>query len=293
MCFTALVLAGCGRLPDGVDGDVVDGWEAMPEPELMTPAAGTCHDEPYTEAPRLVPFYRTVACTELHQIETVHVGTFEGEAAERNSSPNPGTPQWHAAYEECDEQAAEYLGEDFRYGWLWLGVAVPTDQAWRAGARWFRCDLSKIDQHDNFIWAGDTSLRGALADASDDLALGCSTVTLGEAEEDGDRPIEEQDPVPCDEPHQAEFVGVWVSESRYPDDDEDWSEVHAGCFVLVAEYVDVPLGSVESFRLGTIINNMSEGDWDNGNRGFRCNLWLDRELTRSLRGAGADALPPP
>jgi hypothetical protein len=113
-------------------------------------------------------------------------------------------------------------------------------------------------------------------------------------EEDGEW-VESIDPVACSEPHDAEFVGVFSSTaSEYPADDDDaaWRRIHEGCLSLVAEYVDVPDDGDLPFRSGTVAVPMELADWDNGDRGFRCHLWLDGDdVDESLAGAGPDALP--
>ena len=107
--------------------------------------------------------------------------------------------------------------------------------------------------------------------------------------------IDAMNPIACEERHHAEFVGVWTApdEEYLPIDDDAASEqVHVGCREKVAEYVDVPVDGDLEFRTGTIATWMDQADWDNGDRGYRCYLYLDEgELTDSLEGAGPDALP--
>jgi hypothetical protein len=275
-------LAGCAGAPEGVDGDLVGGWAPMPELELMVPEAGVCHSGDFRETVRLGLYYDPVDCAAFPSAqETVHVGRFEGEAAERDTPPNPGTGHWRAAYRECDEAAEDYLGADFRHGFLWLGVGVPTNPAWQAGARWFRCDVVEHNEDDR-VAVLEGSRRGALAGPSE-LARGCFTYT------DDEWLV----PAECTEPHQAEFVGVWHwEESRLPRSDASWERLHRGCRELVAEYVGLPVDGDLSRRTGTFVDPISEEDWDNGDRGFRCYLWLeDAEFTESLKDAGPDALP--
>jgi hypothetical protein len=71
-----------------------------------------------------------------------------------------------------------------------------------------------------------------------------------------------------------------------------WAGVHRACRELVAEYAGVPVDGDLPFRTGTYVDPIFDEDWDNGDRGFRCHLWLeDAELTESLKDAGPDALP--
>lgn len=282
------LVAGCAA-PDGIDGDLTAGWGTMPEPVGWVPDAGTCHPGDFRISDTLVG-YRPVDCQQQHTTETAHVGEFTGEAAERVTPPPEGSPQWRQAYTECDEAAASYLGADFRHGHLWLGVTIPSVAAWEGGARWFRCELEQYDVHRSEVQTRLGSLARAL-EVESDLLLRCFEATL--AEDPGD--VEEMLAVLCDEPHDSEFVGVWVApEVPYPDGDDERSSdlVLDGCREQVAEYVDVPVDGNLVFRTGTISYWMSQAEWDNGDRGFRCYLYLaDEGLTGSLEGAGTVGLP--
>lgn len=280
----ALGLGACA-LPEGIDGKITNGWPALPGPVGHVPEAGTCHLD-YIDVVTSSR-YKPVPCTRPHAVETAHVGTFSGAAADRLTPPPAGSSEMREAYHECEEAVAEYLGADFRHGRLWLGVVLPSEAAWGGGARWFRCDLTS--------WTGDgdpdrrESLRDALAEGSD-LRLGCYTVAAAAG---GD--VDEMEQVDCDDEHQAEFVGVWrAPDVPYlaADDDDAAARVHRGCRSEVADFVDLPDDGNLIYRTGTIADWMEESDWAAGNRGFRCYLYLpDRTLTRSLRGAGPDGLP--
>lgn len=282
-----LLLAGCAR-PEGIDGDLTGEWSAMGEPVGFVPAAGTCHEGDYREVGTLQS-YRPIDCAEEHVTEIVYVGEFDGEAGDRESPPEPGSQQWRDAFNACEDGAADYLGADYRYARLWLGVVVPSPQAWEGGARWLRCDVVQSENPAQIGQIRTGSLAGALADDSSELRLGCFEVTATDTD------IERMDPVDCDQPHQAEFVGVWrAPDGEYPDseDDESADLVHGGCRELIAEYVDLPVDDDLPFRTGTIVNWMAEQDWRDGDHGFRCYLWLSEdEIHESLRGDGPDALP--
>lgn len=276
-----LLLAGCTP-PDGIDGDLVGAWDVMPEPVGFVPAAGSCHEGNHQENAALLD-YEPVDCADPHRAETVYVGTFDGEPAERVNPPEPGSAGWRDAFEQCEQGAKEYLGADFRHGPLWLGVTVPTTTAWAGGARWLRCDVRELDDPER-----EGSLAGALSDPSE-LALGCFVADVDQDE----GVVDSLDPVSCTETHDAEFVGVWhSSDASYPEGESAWQRIHQGCRERVAEYADVPVDEDLVFRTGTIAVPMEPEDWDNGDRGIRCYLWLDGlETDRSLRDAGTEGLP--
>jgi hypothetical protein len=283
-----VTLAACADLPEGVDGDLTGGWDELPDPSTFRPAAQVCHEEAYSPVAS-VEHYRPVDCDRPHLVETVHVAAFTGEAGDREAPPAPDDWEWRAAFAQCEEQAAEFLGAEHRYGRIWLGVGVPSQEAWDSGARWFRCDLSELEAVSGEPVMREGSLAGALADRDAALRLGCFQVNV----EDG--LVAEKIPVACDEPHQAEFVGTWrAPDGSYPDaeDSDAVDRVYTGCRSRIAAYTDVPDDGDVRFRVGTIVDWMSSQDWEAGDRAFRCYLWVsDGELTTSLRGAGTDELP--
>jgi hypothetical protein len=291
VCGAALLLSGCGN-PGDVDGDLADDWIALAEPESFTPPAEVCHEGSYRPSVSLAAF-EPVDCAAPHRAETVHVGTFDGAAAGRPAPPAKTSAHVRAAYAECDERARQYLGDDFRLGRLWLGVVVPTASGWKGGARWYRCDIFQIADVEEF---GDPverrgTLKGALAGNAADpaLRLGCYAV---KARSTG--AIDTMTPTACTKKHNSEFVGVYRASATagYPASDAAWQRIHVGCRKEVARYVKVPDDAELEFRTGTVVVPNLQTDWDAGNHGVRCYLYLkDASFARSLRGAGAKALP--
>jgi hypothetical protein len=285
LAVAALALSGCSA-PAGIDGKIGDDWATMAEPASFTPEAGVCHPGGYSETA-----YRTgylpVACAEEHQTETAHVGSFSGAAAQRTSPPRPGSAELRAAFAECDKQARTYLGNDWRNGRLWLGLTLPSAPAWEGGARWYRCEISELNDVENYgdIVAREGSLKDALAKASE-LSLGCYTYT---SERDDDRFAA----AACTRSHNAEFVGVHMApDVPYPAKDADWDRYHTACRKLVAKYAKVPDDGNLKYRTGTVLVPNGDVEWKNGNRGIRCYAWLsDKKLTRSLNGIGTKGLP--
>lgn len=287
--LSLIVTAGCAPPPPGIDGNLADGWATFDEPVVFTPQPGTCHraDDASGSARR----YQPVDCERLHRAETAHVGTFTGADAQLTIVPAKTSPVRAAARTECETQAAEFLGRQVQDGRLKLRVVMPPQQAWNAGARWFRCDLAEITT----VFGGEVaartgSLRGALAGASP-LALSCH-----EPQWDRNDYLAAIEPVDCGQPHRTEFVGAYAESDGFDHDDFNVNDdaVHEKCLRMVAGYAALPVDDVLPWRVATLYFEPSRQEWIEGDRWVRCFLYLPENvpaLTRSARGGGPDLLP--
>jgi hypothetical protein len=284
---TALMLSGCGN-PAGVDGDLVDDWTTVSEPKPFIPPAEVCHSGDFADVAYLSSF-NPVDCASAHRLETVFVGQFTGGAASASSPPAKGSAEIKAAYAECDAKTKEYVGGDWRNGRLWLGVVLPSAQAWGGGSRWFRCDVTEVTNvEDN----GDTTSRsgtvkGVLKSASP-LKLACYQVKLAR-----DSSIDTMPASECTKDHNSEFVGVYMApDGAYPSKSADWEKLHNECRKIIAKFAGVPNDGNLKYRTGVVSLPGNEDEWKGGNRGVRCYLWLsERKVNRSLKGAGPNGLP--
>lgn len=287
---TAVALGACGSLPDGMDGELTSEWSALPEPSSFEPAALVCHPESHQSVASLAE-YQPVDCAEPHYVETVYVGTFGDDTAldDDDQPPARDSGAHREAFEVCEEHAADHLGDDFRAGRLWLAVALPTEDAWAGGSRWFRCDLGELSSIYGEPVEREGSLASALAGPDASLRLGCFEV------ETDDGAVDTVTAADCDEAHQAEYVGVWRDDGDdYPSPGDSAGEdrVYSGCREVIADYVDVPVDDDLQYRTGVIADWVAESEWAAGDRGFRCYVWLPgEELTESLADAGTDGLP--
>ncbi|HEX8631801.1 MAG TPA: septum formation family protein [Catenuloplanes sp.] len=286
--LAAALLTGCGGRPAGVDGDLTDDWSAPAAPKSFVPQVDVCH--PTAEQISYLSSYHPVDCAGGHGAETVHVGSFTGPDAERTSPPPAGSPALRSAFGECDARAQRFVGGDWRGGQLSVVVVSPSPQGWTGGSRWYRCDL--VQSASLEVWTVQTgvqwlkrtgSLRGALAKPSP-LAYTC----FNEASVGGGF-----QPVGCGQPHRYEYAGIWTSpDMPFEKIDLKGDSIHGRCRAVIARYVKVPASVDMRFRTGTAFRTPSEEAWGRGDRGIRCFLYSDnRELTRSLRGAGPGALP--
>lgn len=280
------LLAGCS-LPDGVDGALTDDWAEPPAPKTWSPKAGDCHATNVTEIVLLAD-YKPISCEGEHTLETAYVGTFTGEHAARETTPPADSPAIKVAFGECVTKTTEYLGDDFRTGRVWLQVGMPSNDAWSAGARWFRCDLWEYADHDE--WTEEQQRKGSLRDSlKGDRALGFGCYLVVKK----DNAIDRLDPVACDKPHNAEFAGIAVAkDGTYPKtSDARWEVQGKLCWAPVAAYTGLKNDSSLQRRIDLIYQGLGELQWKRGNRGVRCYLYLDKNVTKVMKGAGPAAFP--
>ncbi|WP_309227398.1 septum formation family protein [Micromonospora thermarum] len=279
-----LALTGCVAPPAGTDGDLVDDWATISAPAAFTPEAGTCHA--HVARVGYLGAYDPVPCERPHRVETLHVGTLTGAAAKERTPPSPGSAGMRTAHATCDREATRALGADWRSGRVGLSVVFPSPAAWTGGARWFRCDGAEIRSMDDPSVVTRTAGLGRSLAGSSPLRHTCFNPSLKD-----DR-VTRMTPVSCTRPHHAEFVGVWVApDTSYAAFTKDDRRVRDGCLALIATYTKVPRGEVR-FRTGSIWYHPLAAEWRDGNRGVQCFLWVsDRDLTRSMKGAGRSGLP--
>lgn len=285
-----LVLSGCGQ-PAGIDGTLFDDWAPLAAPMTWAPAVGDCHT---TDPGRAVPLdaFDPVDCATAHRAETVHVGLFTGAVAQRPAPPAADAPEIRTAFGECDGKAREYVGNEWRGGRLRLGVALPSPVAWTGGARWYRCDLAEVAnvEFDGNLVDRTASVRDALK-APSPLGLGCYSITASANLDPTAMPA-----VDCAKPHNGEFVGVWnAPEIAYPTRDPDWVRFYDECWKRMAAYVGARDDVNLRYRAAVLALPTRQAEWQAGDRGVRCYLWLYRNgtVSRSLKGAGLGALPLP
>lgn len=281
-------LAGCAD-PKGVDGDLANGWPSLPEAKIGVPTAPACYSVTSADPTEVTRWPAAVECTASHTVETIHVGTFAGDEADRSTPPPIGGPGRRAAYEDCAARTKEFLGDDWRTSLVELFLVTPIALHWEAGARWYRCDVQVYaDLEEKPVAERTESLKGQLAAASK-LRLACVTVTTSA---DG-KEVDTMLPVDCSAPHTGEFAGVWEApDGIYPADATARSNANlAGCKGVVAAYVNVPNDGNFQYRTGQIATPFSKIQWELGNRGVRCYVWTGKPVSSSLKGVGVAGLP--
>ncbi|GHJ46439.1 hypothetical protein Cs7R123_37810 [Catellatospora sp. TT07R-123] len=277
---TLLAASACTpELPKHIDGNLTNGWPAMAEPKGWEPKADMCMKAFHDSLSRSM--YEPVECDRGHSYETVGIGEFTGEAANAEKAPAAGSAALKAAWSDCDKKATAFVGADWRGGMLWMGVSVPGSVSWTSGSRWYLCQIAALDRS-----YGDPSLRSiSLKDEltkNSPLKYGCYQYGSSMVAID------------CKKAHNSEYAGIWnapanMTYARLPKADDT---IAGECRKVIAKYVKVPADGNMKYRTGVAWDWPSEADWDAGDHGVRCHIWLDKKkVTRSLKGTGNSGLP--
>ncbi|MBN1174495.1 MAG: septum formation family protein [Micromonosporaceae bacterium] len=281
----ALGLTGCGK-PAGVDGDLINGWALPPEPKIAIPTAPACYSVAAEDPTDVARWPEAVDCGKEHTVETIYVGQFEGEAADRTSPPLAGGTERRQAFGQCTSVAKEYLGADWRTGRLGLFLVLPIELHWDAGARWYRCDVVEYQDFEDYLVASrEKSVKGELASGGS-LALKCATIK--ESGGNIDKTF-----VDCSTQHNGEFVGVYEHpDGTYPTNADARGEADLdGCRGVVASYAGIPNNKDFQYRVGLVVSPFTKAAWELGNRGVRCYAWIPKNITGSVKGIGTSGLP--
>jgi hypothetical protein len=285
---SAAALTACGK-PAGVDGNLTNGWAMLPEAKIAVPVAPACYSTPEDDVTSITKWPEPVECTASHNVELIYVGQFTGSDADGSSAPSSGSPGLKKAYEECAARAKTFLGDDWRTGSLALTLDVPIAQQWDAGARYYRCDLQQYKDLETYAVADRTSsLKDSLKDAASDAHLGCLTVT-----ETAAQAIDKMLPIACTSAHNGEFAGIFDNpDGNYPDDANARKTANLnGCRGVVSAYAGIPNDTNFTYRTGQVAIPFTKASWEQGNRGVRCYIWLNKNVSKSLKGAGTGGLP--
>jgi len=260
-CAAALAMTigatGCSQLPDGVDGKLTDAWAVPAEPKGYEPVDGACYAT-FTRGTASVRDVPPVDCAESHSGETIYTGDNPG-----------GTVAQQFAF--CEEKINTGFGRDWRSLRIEISVVLPTASAIKGGAKWIRCDAREVKDVDS---EGGVTRKGRLRDSVAQLALGCfqaagSDYTLTA--------------VDCGQKHNTEFVGAFTATGVYPEKDSQWAPLHTRCRVLGATYLGITAAQyyTKYSNLAAVISP----DWDHGQRGVRCYLYLGKTtMTGSAKG---------
>jgi hypothetical protein len=268
-------LTGCSAdLPEGVDGNLTDDWKLPPAAVAWQPLNEKCFDDLAETTSQ--QDYAPITCGERHLAETYAIGTLTGITATAKAGRD-------RAYLDCSRRADGYVGGQWQAARLLVQPVLPDDVGWKAGARWYRCDMAERNDDGDLV-GRNASLKGALKHEPA-LLLACFNPTIS-----GDN-VKAMDSVDCARPHHAEFVGLWTAPKIALNDLEGSPQLAKGCLSAIARYTKVPNDSMIKYRTGWLGFPGADDAWNAGDRTVQCFLWLSGEtMTGSYRGAGTKKL---
>jgi hypothetical protein len=287
-CAVALLgaVAGCAGATGDGDGDITAEWSMLAAAKVPEPQVGDCRTTTSSSANSDGAFEgpRLVDCAQPHEIETISVAQITGEAAQ--SPERPPRSALAPLFPQCEKAAAGYLGGDWQTGRVHLYLQPPTATQWRAGARFFHCDVLATETEAGKVVVYGKPFKDALKPGGP-LALGCGNATGAK-----DGIFADITPAACTESHDLEFVG-YVSAppaTEWPADDKaDGALFSDPCEARMLQYLGMSRGTYNRQRHLWSISWATSGQlgWISGDHSARCYAYLhDKTVNRSLQGVG-------
>jgi hypothetical protein len=221
------------------------------------PSTGTCRMLSTDQVAQPSNGSRTVACSEPHDTETFAVGSLPHRFSDA-AYDDPALDTW--AYATCARAFPTYLGTDDSTAmrslltWVWFR---PSEDAWDAGARWYRCDVLGGSAAQRDYVDLPTTTKGLLQGRGDDHWMACGKgKTLGGSTK-----------VPCSMTHDwraATTIKVGDAGGKYPGDAAAKAKTKSYC----SESIDAWLGYPASYDFG--YTWFGEREWQAGNRRSVC-----------------------
>lgn len=280
-----LTLGGCAAKVAG-DGDVSGDWAILPEPKVPLPANNVCRDSSESLFDWDLAAFDTppTTCADKHASETYYVGTItDAKTVALNEAPGAGEPAFKPIYQTCVKKAAEFLGGDYHRARVAVAAVVATDLQWRAGARFYRCELVEIQAGDKIVRRGGSAKDGLRGKRP--LAIGCANDKV-----DSDGYITSFSWVACSKPHTMEFTGLYTHpDGKRPSESKLEDKASDGCLSVGAAYTGYSLSRLESIGGYAWVYsgwNDSETMWSLGDRVRRCYLgpYPAKKKTGSIKG---------
>ncbi|MFT4287033.1 septum formation family protein [Nocardioides sp.] len=235
-------------------GDKASGGKVTMDP----PATGQCRELKRADLAKRSNDSSPVACTEPHNAETFASGVLPEEFA-RTSYDDSSLDQW--AYQTCGTALREHLGINEStlmrtlLTWVWFR---PSEEAWSAGARWYRCDLLAGGAGSRRYLDLPTTTKGLLAEGPpDDHWMTCAR---GSDPEHGAK-------VPCSKQHAwraVTTIKLGEPTDPYPGDDAVKQTSSDYC----ASSVQGWLGYPEDYEYA--YTWFGQAEWQAGNRRSVC-----------------------
>lgn len=244
-----MLLAGCGQA-----GSDDSGSDSRAEP----PELGDCRVLTPEDIGESSNDDDVVECSEEHTAETFAVGTFPAELAKGAEVDDPELGAH--IYTTCSKKFQAFLGGDEStvmrslLSWAWFR---PSEAAWEAGARWYRCDAVAGTEESEQLRLLPKTAKGLLLGRPDDSWMTCAV---------GDT-VAGSEKVPCSEPHDwraVTTIKVGREEDDYPGDALVAARTRDFCSDSVGAWLNYPV----DYEFGYTFFRKAE--WEAGNRRSVC-----------------------
>jgi hypothetical protein len=242
-----VVLTGCSS----GDGDAASGSSARPELgacRMLTPDDVA---QPDNASP-------VVDCRQEHTAETFEVGSFPPGVAPDGDLENPELGQY--IYGVCNKRFQTFVGADESTAmrstltWAWFR---PSKEAWKQGARWYRCDVIGGGEQSEELVNLPRTTKNLLAGRPDDAWMTCvNGATVAASEK-----------VPCSQPHTwraVTTIKVGDEDDAYPGDATVEERTRTFCADSVRAWMNYPV----DYEVG--YTWFHEAEWEAGNRRSIC-----------------------
>ncbi|HET7689724.1 MAG TPA: septum formation family protein [Nocardioidaceae bacterium] len=234
------------------------GGAAGPSDSATPPEVGACRALVPMDITKPTNDAESVDCGKNHTAETFLVSAFTGSLSEKDVD-DPALGSY--VFERCQQGFQEFLGGDeslvkrSTLTWAWFR---PSEEGWKDGARWFRCDVIGGGEQSKAFVSLPKTARGLLLGRPDDKWLTCAEgpTVAGSVK------------VPCSEPHDWRAISTIVlgkADDEYPGDRVVEVKTREFCSDQVAAYLNYP---VEDYDFG--YTWFHEGEWNAGNRRSVC-----------------------
>ena len=194
------------------------GAEADAAPAAVVPEVGACYAaRSYSTFDLTADKHERVDCDAPHGLQAVAVKDGSGES-----------PNMAHQIEWCQQETTKFLGMNWLMTLARPAVSVPSTAAWRAGMRWYRCDVLTVDR----MFGRPTTRQGRLTGHEDPVRC------LNWLPEHS--LISAIGPATCDQAHYGELAGVGkvaIPESRDLQTLATWAKDE--CQTVVLAYLGV------------------------------------------------------
>lgn len=229
---------------------------ANPSDTTKAPANGACRSLTLPDLSARISNAKEVPCSSPHNAQTFIVATFPPSVGTSDQSLALGA----YAYQVCAPAFETYLGASdslvlrIQLSWAWFG---PTSDAWKRGARWFRCDVVGAPADLSSLADLPQTVKNLLINVPSDQWLTCATGAV----------FSERSEVSCAQAHTWRAVtAAKLGQPSDPYPGDHLSEILANnyCSDAIAAYFDY----ADTYEFGYTVFHAAE--WKAGNRRAIC-----------------------